>query len=94
MKGMRSTRAVVLDEHAVVPDQNRITPPPNQFTHKLTRPQSYYFNGAQQGRPPDGELPAHTQVVLLVYDEGASYCRVADARGLYVELEHDSLQQL
>ena len=77
----------------MVPDKNIIRPAPNQFTHELTRAQPFYFDGAQQGRPPDGELPAGAKVVLLLHDGGA-YCRVADGRGLYVEVEHDALRRL
>lgn len=90
MEGFIRPDAVVLPESAVVPDKNIITPAPNQFTHELTRPQPFYFGGAQQGRPPDGELPEGAKVVLLLHD-GGSYCRVADRRGLYVEVAYDSL---
>lgn len=93
MEGFIRPDAVVLPESAVVPAKNIIVPAPNQFTHELTRPQSFYFDGAQQGRPPDGELPQGTQVVLLFRDEG-SYCRVADGQGLYVEVEYDALRRL
>ena len=93
MEGFLRPEAVILPENAVVPDKNIIRPAPNQFTHELTRPQPFYFDGAQQGRPPDGELPAGAKVVLLFHD-GGSYCRVADGRGLYVEIEYDSLKAL
>ena len=93
MKGFVRPKATILDEHALVPGENLITPAPNQFTHELPHAQPYYFTGAQQGRPPDGELPAGAKVVLLAYD-GGSYCRVADERGLYVELEYQSLKRL
>ena len=85
--------AVVLSENAMVPDRNIISPAPNQFTHELTRPQPFYFDGAQQGTPPNGEFRAGTKVVLLVYN-GGNYCRVADGQGLYVEIEYDSLRKL
>jgi len=77
----------------LIPDQNLIKPAPNQFTHELTRAQPYYYHGAQQGSPPDGEFPKGTKVVLLVRD-GGSYCRVADAQGLYVETEFEGLKRL
>lgn len=93
MKGFIRPEAVVLPERAIVPDKNIIAPAPNQFTHELTRPQPFYFAEAGQGRPPDGELPEGARVVLLVHD-GGSYCRVADGRGLYVELEFDALKRL
>ena len=85
--------AVVLPESARVPDRNLISPAPNQFTHELIRPQPFYFIGAQQATPPDGQFAAGTKVVLLVYD-GGTYCRVADGQGLYVEIEYDSLREL
>lgn len=93
MKGFVRPEAVVLGENAIVPERNLISPAPNQFTHKLTQPQHYYFTGAQKGVPADGQFPTGTKVVLLVYD-GGSYCRVADERGLYVEIEYDSLEKL
>jgi len=77
----------------MVPDKNIIRPAPNQFTHELTRAQLFYFDGVQQGRTADGELPAGTRVVLLIHD-GGPRCRVADARGLYVEVEYDALKQI
>jgi len=85
--------AVVLGENAMVPDRNIISPAPNQFTHELKRPQSFYFDEAQQGTPPNGEFRAGTKVVLLVYD-GGNYCRIAGGQGLYVEIEYDSLRKL
>lgn len=93
MEGFIRPDAVVLPESAVVPDKNIITPAPNQFTHELTRPQPFYFDGAPQGRPPDGELTEGAKVVLLVHD-GGSYCRVSDGRGLYVEIEYDALKRI
>jgi hypothetical protein len=93
MEGFVRPKAVVLPENATVPDRNLISPPPNQFTHELTRPQPFYFAAAQQATPPDGQFPAGTKVVLLVYD-GGRYCRVADGQGLYVEVEYDSLKKL
>ena len=93
MEGFVRPRAVVLPENATVPERNLIVPAPNQFTHELTRPQPFSFTGVQQAASPDGELPAGTKVVLLVYD-GGRYCRVADGQGLYVEIEHDSLRAL
>jgi hypothetical protein len=93
MEGFVRPEAVVLPENARVPDRNLISPAPNQFTHELTRPQPFYFTGAQQVTSPDGQFPAGTKVVLLVYN-GGTYCRVADGQGLYVEVEYDSLKKL
>ena len=92
MKGFVRPDAVVLPESAMVPDENVIRPAPNRFTHELARPQPFHFGPAgQEGRPPDGELPAGTRVVLLVHD-GGPRCRVADARGIYVEVDYDALK--
>jgi hypothetical protein len=93
MKGMTRPKAVILDQHAIVPDHNIISPAPNQFTHKLTESEPYYFHEAQQGTEPDGEFAEGTKVALLWYD-GGEYCRVADGQGLYVEIAHAGLKKL
>ena len=84
---------IVLSGQALIPAGSLIAPAPNQFTHQLTRAQPIYFAGAGQVTELDGELPAATLVVLLVYDGGAT-CRVVDGQGLYVEVEYDSLKRL
>lgn len=94
MKGFVRPDAVVLPESAVVPDKNIIRPAPNRFTHELARAQPFYYDESSRGCAPDGELPAGTRVVLLVHDEGDPFCRVADGRGLYVEVEYKSLKPL
>lgn len=93
MEGFIRPDAIVLPENTIVPKNNIISPAPNQFTHELSRPQPFYYTGAQQGRPPDGELPQGTKVVLLFHD-GGSYCRIADGQGLYVEVEYDALTRI
>ncbi len=93
MEGFIRPDWTILPEEAAVPDRNLIAPAPNQFTHRLMRPQPFYFSAAQEGKPPNGEFPAGTKVVLLVYDGGTT-CRVVDGQGLYVEIEHDSLEKL
>ena len=93
MKGITRPHAVVLAENAIVPAKNLISPAPNQFTHELTRSQPFYFNEPREATSPDGEFPAGTKVVLLVYN-GGNYCRVADGRGLYVVARYDSLKKL
>lgn len=92
MKGFLRPEAEVLEDKSMIPKQNQISPAPNQFTHELTRAEPFYYAGPQQGRPPDGELPQGAKVVLLVY-HGGQYCRVADGRGLYVEIEHAGLKK-
>ena len=93
MKGFVRPKATVLGKSAIVPDGNLISPAPNQFTHELTREQSYYYTGAQRENKPDGVLQAGTKVVLFVYDGGV-YCRVVDGQGLYVETEYGGLRTL
>jgi hypothetical protein len=92
MEGFVRPEASILDENALVPDENVISPPPNQFTHELKRSQPFYLSGVQQGRPPDGEFSAGTEVLLVRKD--GNHCRVADGKGLYVEIECDSLKKL
>lgn len=93
MKGILRPEPMVLPESATIPARNRIVPAPDQFTHEVTRRQPFYFTSAQQGEPPNGELPAGEKVVLLVHD-GGPFCRVADGKGLYVEVEHAALRKL
>jgi hypothetical protein len=93
MEGFVRPEAVVLPKGALIPDKNLISPAPNQFTHELTREEPYYYTSAQEGCPPNGRLSAGTGVVLLVY-EGGERCRVADGRGLYVEIEYAALKKL
>jgi hypothetical protein len=92
-EGFTRPPARVLPESAIVPSKNLIVPAPNQFTHTVTRTQPFFYGAAQDAEAPDGELPAGTEVVLLVYDAG-QYCRVADGRGLYVEIEYGALAEL
>ena len=92
MEGFTRPEAIVLPEGATVPDKNLISPAPNRFTHRLLRPQPYYFLRSQTSTP-NGEFPEGTEVVLLRQDDARS-CRVADGRGLYVEIEFDSLAEL
>ena len=91
MEGFIRPKAVVLSDDSLVPKKNIISPPPNQFTHEVLRPQPYFFGKART--KPDGVFPAGTKVVLLVFDR-SKYSRVADGRGLYVDIEHDSLRRL
>jgi hypothetical protein len=93
VKGFVRPDVVVLGEGAIVPSANLISPPPNQFTHEVTREQPYYYGGGEEGKAADGVLAAGARVVLLVYGGGA-WCRVADARGLYVETAHAGLRAL
>ncbi len=82
---------VILRDAALVPKHRLVKPAPNQFTHELSRAQPYYYAGARGS--PDGKFRAGTRVVLMVYD-GGQYCRVIDARGLYVETAYSGLRHL
>ncbi len=92
MKGFVRPDAEVLPESSLIPDSNLISPAPNQFTHELVHSQPYFFKEAQGSKAPDGEFPAGTKVVLLVYN-GGDFCRVANEQGLYVEIEYSSLSR-
>jgi len=94
MEGFIRPEPVVLPETTLVPERNVIRPAPNRFTHELSRAEPFYYGSAQEGDPSDGELPSGTKVVLLVQDESAAYCRVVDARGLYVEVGCECLRVL
>jgi hypothetical protein len=83
-------KAEVLPDNAIVPEKNLISPAPNQFTHELTRPEPYYYSSAQR-RPPDGEFPAGTRVVLV---HRGDRCRVVDGRGIYAEIDCGGLKKL
>jgi hypothetical protein len=85
--------AVVLGEGSLIPPENQIRPAPNRFTHKLAGPAPFYFGSEAGSEEPDGHLEARTKVVLLRHDGGAR-CRVVDERGLYVEVNHESLTEL
>jgi hypothetical protein len=93
VRGFKRPQARVLRENALIPEGNLISPAPNQFTHELTRAQPFYYADARKGAQPNGEFPTGTKVVLLVRKRGG-YCRVADERGLYVEIACDSLKKL
>jgi hypothetical protein len=82
--------AVVLPESAIVPDCNVIHPAPNRFTHRITRREPYYYAQQAEHDKPAGQFEPDT-LVLLVRSDGAR-CRVADARGLYVEVGCDALE--
>lgn len=83
----------VLPASALVPEKNLITPPPNQFTHEVVRKLAFYYGDAQKNQQPDGYVEKGNKVVLLVHD-GGEHCRVADGRGLYVEVEYAGLRKL
>lgn len=83
----------MLAEESLIPDKNEISPPPNQFTHELETNEFFYYISATQASPPDGEFAKGAKVVLLRYD-GGNYCRVADERGIYAEIQFSGLRKL
>ena len=85
--------SLVLGEGSLIPHENQIRPAPNQFTHRLVDAAPFYFGSERDSSAPDGQLEAGTKVVLLNYDGGAQ-CRVADGRGLYVEVSYRNLATL
>ena len=91
MQGFKQTDPVVMPDEALVPERSLISPAPNRFTHRLLRPQPFFYGDAE-GKP-SGVLPASTQVVLMVHDGGAR-CRVVDGQGRYVDVDYDNLQKL
>ena len=93
MKGMRRPKATVLPDTALVPGGNVIKPAPNQFTHELVGTVPYHYGEARHGGLPDGELATGSKVILL-WHGGGPRCRVADGRGLYVEIALASLRKL
>lgn len=93
MKGFVQPKPVVLSAKALVRQPSRIRPAPNQFTHALVRREPYFFAGARRPQEPDGYFAKGTKVVLLARRAG-KYCRVADRRGLYVEVACDALRKL
>lgn len=93
MENVIRPHARVLKEDALVPSRNLISPKPTEFTHELIGEQPYYFDRRGKDREPDGTFPAGTKVVLLRCEDDST-CRVADSRGLYVEVEFKNLRKL
>jgi hypothetical protein len=81
----------VLSDEALVPAESLVLPPPTDFTHELTKEQSFRYIGAETTVAP-GRLSAGTKVVL-VHEDGDS-CDVIDERGLHVTTEAAGLRRL
>ena len=77
-------KAVVLPRTSLIPSTNLIKPPPDHFTHQLKTDQDYQFDDAKNKKPA-GKLRRGTKVLLLSRDE--KRCRVADRRGLCIEID-------
>lgn len=50
----------------------------------------YYTTGPQQSRPPDGKLPAGTQVRIV--NDGGSYVQIESADGLQCWVSADTVR--
>lgn len=84
-------KAAVLPRSSLVPDRNLLKPPPDRFTHRLKSDQEYRFDNAA-GNEPAGKLKRVTKVLLITRDR--TRCRVADRRGLCVDVDCDELVEL
>jgi len=93
MQGMTRPDVIILPEGAVVPPTNVISPAPNQFTHELVRTQPFFFRENPSEMPPNGQFEEGTRVNLLFHD-GSTMCRVADAKGLYVLTAYGGLRKM
>jgi hypothetical protein len=89
---MRRPAFSILGDDALVPDSNLIRPPPNRFSHELVVDEPYRFDRAEPAPEPDGVFSAGTLVLLVV--DGPERCRVADGRGVVVEVRRSSLREL
>jgi hypothetical protein len=83
---------VVLGDEALVPAGNVVRPPPTRFTHELVVDEPYHLDRPDHAPEPDGVMRAGTRVVLL--HQGHDRCRVADGRGLAIEVRRASLREL
>jgi hypothetical protein len=83
---------VVLGDEAVVPAGNVVRPPPTRFTHVLVVDEPYHLDRSDRTPEPDGVMRAGTRVALL--HQGHDRCRVADGRGLAIEVRRASLREL
>lgn len=63
-----------------------------EFTHELTKDESYYITGPQQARPPDGTFKAGTKVVLV--REAGSYSQVKSETQVTAYVATGSLKAL
>jgi len=62
------------------------------FTHLIGTETEYYTTGPQQGRPPDGEFSAGTQVNIV--EEAGSYTLVQSEDGMQAYVVSDALKQV
>ncbi len=79
---MLRPRTTVLPDAAMVPEAN-LRPAPVRLSHVLPHEQPYHYAAAAADCPPDGQLAAGTQVLLLNEGTGVQ-CQVLTAQGLCV----------
>lgn len=79
-----------MDDAALVPSRNHVAPP-DRFTHQVVASAPYWYDGAG-AKPPDGELPAGSKVLLTTGD--GRFCAVIDPRGLFVQVPCEMLGPL
>jgi hypothetical protein len=92
MERMERPKATILPDSSLVPDGSLVRPAPTRFTHKLAVKQQFHFADSDPTSPPDGMLPAGTEVVLV--SEDGDVCQVVDSRGLRVTTSRKGLRRL
>ncbi|MEO2015312.1 MAG: serpin family protein [Fuerstiella sp.] len=63
----------------------------SEFSHVIAAETEYYTTGPQQGRPPDGKLPAGTKVSVV--EESGSYVLVKSESGIEAYVAADVVKQ-
>jgi hypothetical protein len=63
----------------------------SEFSHVITAETEYYTTGPQQGRPPDGKLPAGTKVSIV--EESGSFVLVKSEGGVEAYVAVDAVKQ-
>ena len=63
----------------------------SEFSHVIAVETEYYTTGPQQGRPPDGKLPAGTKVSMV--EESGSYVLVKSEGGVEAYVAADAVKQ-
>ena len=65
--------------------------PVSEFSHVIAAETEYYTTGPQQGRPPDGKLPAGTKVSIV--EKSGSYVLVKSESGIEAYVAADAVKQ-
>ena len=93
MGQMIRPKVQVLSDSAMVPAGNTLVKAPRHFSHKVTRPQPYYFRKPGKATAAAGEFAAGEKLLLLSHD-GGEFCRVANANRLSVFTAFATLKPL